>query len=68
MLMLLSEIESLILRSSWLKLNLSFEEHSSNEEMGTEFEVPRAWSRAGFLENSKEEEGGSSFLENSVEE
>ena len=65
---LFSEIESSMLRSSWLKLTLLFEEHSLDEEMGSECEVPRIWSRAVFLENSKEEEGRSIFVGNSKEE
>ena len=54
----------MILRSWWLKFTLLFKKDSSDEEMGTECEVPRVWSRAGFLEDSKEEGGGPSFLGN----
>ena len=68
LLMLLYEVESLMLRSLWLKLTLSFEEYSSDEEMCAECEVPTALSREGFLENAKEEESGSNFLRNSGEE
>ena len=34
MFMLFSEIESLILRSSWLNFALFFEEHCSDEDIG----------------------------------
>ena len=49
-------------------MTLWFEEHSSDEDMGTECEVSRSWSRAGFLWHTKEEEGRSSFLEKFEEE
>ena len=44
-----------------------FDEHSSDEDIG-KYEVSRAWYMTGFFGNSKEEEGGSSFLGNSEEE
>ena len=68
LMMIFSGIESLILRSSWLKLTFSFEENFLDEEMDVECEVPKAWYRVGFLENSKEEGGRSSFLGNFGEE
>ena len=61
LLMIFSEIESLMLRSSWLKLTLLFEEYSSDEDVGTECEALRTWS-------GKEEEFGTSLLGNYVEE
>ena len=50
---ILSKIKPLILRSSWSKLTLWFEEHSSDKEKGAEIKVSIAWSEAGFLGNSK---------------
>ena len=66
--MLFYKIESLILRYSWLKLTLWFEENYSYEEMGAECEVSRALSETGFLGNTKKEEGEPSFLGNSEEQ
>ena len=45
-----------------------FKEHSSDEDMGYDFEVSRSWSGEVLLGNTKEEERRSSFLGNSEEE
>ena len=66
--MLFSEIESLILRSSWSKLTLSFEEDSLDAGIGAECKVPRVRSSASLLEDAKGEECGSSLLGNFGEE
>ena len=47
---------------------MSFKEHTSDEEMGTECEVRREWSSAGFLTNANKEEDESIFLGNFGEE
>ena len=57
-----------MLRSSWLKLTLPFEEHFWDKEMDTKCEVSKAWHRTCLLENDDEEESGSSFVANSKEE
>ena len=68
LLMLFFEIDSLILRSSWSKLTLLFEEHSVDLGMGVECKVSRVLSLSSLLQDAKGEECGSSFLANFGEE